>query len=452
MSCHAVHKRFACDRCRDQKLRCPRADNNVNEPCQRCKRAGALCVTGGTRPVGRPRSSSTSRPSTGQDHFRRRQRDSMAPSPSSPSPSISTHQQRRPPTGAVEAAAILPWTNASSLAMSDYTAMSMESLLELPIPESSNASNPAQESPDSMAHFFGMFLPNGEFGQIITSTSPTGVLSFTADPGTTRRFDPMDHPVRGSLPENHKATPATAQSSNGTTPGLGSSDQEALISLSRLNESVSQQLAKIDSYPWQAPPAMQRLCSSKINSTNDNPVAETLQITTRFAAILRTLGVAQGRATSPSLGAATYLLLLCSYLQIVQLYDTIFRRIAEFLEDDATERDAGASAGTADVELQHEFRVAGLASMPPRLYLRLIVQILDHQLEAIEGLVGLPADCCVSGRAPARKGIFSDEDIARLLETVMGDTNDGSSGAFKGRLMVVSLRANMTAVNDFLRG
>jgi hypothetical protein len=346
---------------------------------------------------------------------------------------------------------MLPWTNASSLAISDYAAMSMDSLLELPTPDGSNASNPTQASMDSMEHFFGMVLPDGEFGQMMTSTTTpqTEGSSFPTDLETTRSCDLMDHSVSGSHPNHSKATPSDAQS-DGTTLGRGSSsssNQEALISLSRLNESVSQQLSKIDSYPWHAPPAMQRLCSAKINSTTDNPVAETLQITTQFAVILGSLG-AQRNTASSSLGAATYLLLLSSYLQIVQLYDTIFRRIAEFLEDDVGTHEAGA--GTADLELQHEFRVAGLASMPPRLYLKLVVQILVHQLEAIECLVGLPADCCVSGRAPARKGIFSDEDVSALLETVMGDTNDGNS-AFKGRWMVVSLRENMMAVKEFLR-
>lgn len=208
---------------------------------------------------------------------------------------------------------MLPWANDSSLAMNDYAAMSMESLLQLPSPESSSASNPTQESLDSMEQFFGMVLPDGGFGEMMTLTPQTDGSNFPTDLE-------MEHPVNGALPEN-KAQPGDAQR-DGTTLGLGtSSNQEVLISLSRLNESVSQQLAKIDSYPWRTPPAMQRLCSSKINSTTDNPVAETLQITTRFAALLKTLGARGNATTSSSLGAATYLLLLSSYLQIIQLYD-----------------------------------------------------------------------------------------------------------------------------------
>ena len=37
-------KRFACDRCHGQKLRCPRrADGGLHEPCGRCCKAGTPC-------------------------------------------------------------------------------------------------------------------------------------------------------------------------------------------------------------------------------------------------------------------------------------------------------------------------------------------------------------------------------------------------------------------------
>lgn len=46
-------KRVACDRCRDQKLRCPQSANG-SETCERCNRVGALCVTSSARQPGRP--------------------------------------------------------------------------------------------------------------------------------------------------------------------------------------------------------------------------------------------------------------------------------------------------------------------------------------------------------------------------------------------------------------
>lgn len=53
-------KRFACDRCHDQKLRCTRPQEN--EPCVRCAKAGVNCNVSAAQRTGRPRKSSGPRP------------------------------------------------------------------------------------------------------------------------------------------------------------------------------------------------------------------------------------------------------------------------------------------------------------------------------------------------------------------------------------------------------
>lgn len=52
VSSFSTCKRSACDRCRRQKLRCP-ARGGKSETCGRCSRAGVVCVTGYTLPLGR---------------------------------------------------------------------------------------------------------------------------------------------------------------------------------------------------------------------------------------------------------------------------------------------------------------------------------------------------------------------------------------------------------------
>lgn len=48
-------KRFACDRCHGQKLRCPRrADGDLHEPCVRCSKAGTPCGITTPLRMGRP--------------------------------------------------------------------------------------------------------------------------------------------------------------------------------------------------------------------------------------------------------------------------------------------------------------------------------------------------------------------------------------------------------------
>lgn len=50
--------RFACDRCHSQKLRCPRSTDSdkasPDEPCSRCRKAGAACIVSLRGKVGRP--------------------------------------------------------------------------------------------------------------------------------------------------------------------------------------------------------------------------------------------------------------------------------------------------------------------------------------------------------------------------------------------------------------
>ena len=49
-------KRFACDRCHDQKLRCPRPvdSGDLNAPCIRCQKAGTVCNISTPLKTGRP--------------------------------------------------------------------------------------------------------------------------------------------------------------------------------------------------------------------------------------------------------------------------------------------------------------------------------------------------------------------------------------------------------------
>lgn len=75
-------KRFACDRCHSQKLRCPRpADgNDLTESCLRCQKAGASCNVSATLKTGRP-SKALRLQSRINSRFRR----------ASPSPQLSGH-------------------------------------------------------------------------------------------------------------------------------------------------------------------------------------------------------------------------------------------------------------------------------------------------------------------------------------------------------------------------
>jgi hypothetical protein len=380
----------------------------------------------------------------------------------------------------------LSWPiNPSSLAMNCYSPLSLESLLQLPTPDntSSPCSNTIEAPLDTIEHFFRFLPPDNELGGVATAgaTMEDRYGCFGAEGKSDQHCNAVDNTI-GSLHDDTD-TPGQIQHDLGAGEAVVSDavllgGHDALISLSRLNVSVSQQLAKFDSYPWHDAPLMQSLCFSKINATADNPVAEALQATTRFVAILKSLSHSKcnqafgtrsfldlcvssnhgsnARDDVTSLGgtpapspfcAATYLLLLSSYIQIVHLFNAMFRRMAEVLGDMTEE-------AISKFQPQPDFRVAGLPTMPSRLYLKILMQIIDDQIESIECLMGISAECCLSGRAPARKGIFSDQDVSALLENIMGQGNGSSSAssAFQGKLIVVSLRESIATVKELLRG
>ncbi|KAK4032137.1 hypothetical protein C8A01DRAFT_41420 [Parachaetomium inaequale] len=329
----------------------------------------------------------------------------------------------------------------------------------------------------NIEHSFATLLPDGELVGMATFPQIGAKMQGDGD----RDCDTVDSnnrppPEDADMPPHSHQNVTTGGAALSGTPALGS--PEALISLSHLNESISQQLVKFDSYPWDAPSAMQRLCSSKINTITDNPVAEALQTTTRFASILKSLSPSKsletssvpdsgvsvassshdgsikgeinsrpGIAASSPLNTATYLLLLSSYLQLMHLFNVMFRRIAKFL---------GNMTEKAMSEFpQPEFRVTGLPpTMHSRLYLKILMQIIGHQLESVECLMGLSAEHCISGQAPLGKGIFSEQDVSNLLQAVLGQANSGRRlrRTVSEQPLIVSLRESIAVVQELLKG
>ncbi|KAK3988257.1 hypothetical protein QBC44DRAFT_398461 [Cladorrhinum sp. PSN332] len=68
MNTHSA-RRYACDRCREQKLKCSRTHSD-NGSCDRCLRMGAVCVTSSGRPLGRPPINSNHRAQGSDDSLR----------------------------------------------------------------------------------------------------------------------------------------------------------------------------------------------------------------------------------------------------------------------------------------------------------------------------------------------------------------------------------------------
>ncbi|OAL28066.1 hypothetical protein AYO22_03093 [Fonsecaea multimorphosa] len=257
---------------------------------------------------------------------------------------------------------------------------------------------------------------------------------------------------------------------------------DTLTALARLNGDIAKQISNVDVYFW-GPVNTGQHCIDKLHQTEGNPVAEMLKSTSRLVDILEKLAplspppkeliagsVALGSTTSDSgnsssasgrkqtspraprspahssstslslLSTPVVLMLLSSYILLLELYSAIFSRVN------------GALSQIGDISnfLQGlpEVQVAGLPPVKAQLYAKIIIQIIDHNFDQLERLLGLPEEFGLSERTPDSKGLLSTTDLSQLLHTAMTQVtgNHGTSGSSTLR----SFRANLRGLRGML--
>lgn len=447
----AVTKRAACDRCRDQKLRCPRV-NSATEPCNRCLRAHAICVTSSSRPNGRPR---------------------ISPLPVA----------QRIPTGSGVTGGVLSLTSArpstrARSANGDRTPVQSNIPLWSPtasfdvypdffssstFPSTSHADFSAQvESSKSQTSSPGprqsgvtslvelQLLGDGHDGEPNAMEMERGIS--VADDGFLEHIANYDHnhsvggamqPINGMGVEEQNVTTATLV--------------DPRIRLSKLSEVVVQQLNRVGTYSWR-PSQVQASCTAKGQGMDQNPLAQVLQSNSELAAILQQMrcsrrsheqpGSTNAGSTSPSIGdlpsASTILLVLATWLQLLELYDKLFGHFRAILQ----EMPLDALRGAMPVGMIG-LCVPGLSLMQGDLSIKIMVQVINHQLESVEALLGLPDEYCVVSRSGTGIGkshtttVFSSLDLeaSQLFQTVMKDMPNGA-----GKATITSLGDKIKAV------
>jgi len=399
MTNHTIHQRSACDRCRKQKLRCPRLDDNRTDTCQRCERAGVQCTTGEARPIGRP----YNRP---QGHARRGQ--SAEQSPSAPPPAPAPHIFDTLPT--------------------IDQPLDFGDLFGFPSPGTSDFT-----SFDWAAGFNSCSGSDGTSTGTSTGTSINSDTLFHSSPSITSTSTPA-----ASEPLSH--------------PTIITTPLEATLALSSLSASFASQLSKLHTHPWHDPIQLQRNCAAELASPTGNPVAEMLSSTTSFVSLVKSL-------TSSVLDPPSRLLLLVAYLQLLRVYATLFGRMVKFLEKTPEEATVGVFVPSRS-DLGMGAGIAGLSGVgvSPFMWIRMLVQVICHQIETVEERLGLEGEFRVSGGGRegrgGREGIFGggghggDEGGKRLVEMVMGM----GEGEETGRELVGSIRESLARAGEMLRG
>ncbi|EXJ70350.1 uncharacterized protein A1O5_06418 [Cladophialophora psammophila CBS 110553] len=436
------HQRSACDRCRSQKLRCPRSDKSKGDPCARCLGVGVQCVTSSARPLGRPRT-------TGVAERRTRSIKTGNTAPETLSVGLTSP---RPPstTVGVQPCSNL-WTSASLDPFSDYLpdpSIVTGSYFENPVPSLTFQTN--------VECAFDLQLPPHD--DLFDIRLPTEL---------------------SQRPQNSFSQPAFAESHSQGPSLEPSKPADTLTALSRLNEDIVRQHSQLNSYLW-GPVNGAQHCLDKFHKVEGNPMAELLQSTSQFVAILENLerlslppnktvdrslphlppasdsdfytSISEQRETmSPVHGSSTdvkplsmpvALMLLSSYLLLVELYDALFIRVR-----DALSKLADVYAFFHELP---EFRVAGLPSMKVHLYAKIILQIIEHHFDRLGRLLGLPKEFDLSEQTTHCKGLLGTTDLSQLLQVTM--TQMSGSPRTSGSLTLKSFRSNLKGIQAMLPG
>lgn len=258
---------------------------------------------------------------------------------------------------------------------------------------------------------------------------------------------------------------------NATSPTVA----DPRVRLSKLSASIVQQLLMIRSYSW-SPPNVQANCSANGQGMDQNPLAQALQSTSELASVLQQLSCAPsvsvpegnnvtsheqrhpatptstsastpGTADPP--GASTILLILATWLQLVELYDELFGHVRDTLQgmhaDDI--RNFRGPMGMIGP------RVPGMDLMQGDLSVKIMIEVIKHQLESVEDLMGLPDEYCVGRRSGDLAGktraaaLFSRQrlEMSGMLQAVMA----GMPGA-PGKAAIDSLGDKIKAVQSVL--
>lgn len=190
------------------------------------------------------------------------------------------------------------------------------------------------------------------------------------------------------------------------------------IRLSKLSENIIRQLNRVRTYSWH-PSHVQAGCSEKSQGIDQNPLAQVLQCTSQLATVLQQLSCTppfpeannstshkptdsaaftSTSATSPSIGnppgASTILLILATWLQLIELYDKLFGHVCDALQQMSADN---------IIAFRHPVgmigpRIPGMDLMQGDLSIKIMIEVINHQLKSVEVVLGLPDEYCIARR------------------------------------------------------
>ncbi|PYI00036.1 hypothetical protein BO71DRAFT_393679 [Aspergillus ellipticus CBS 707.79] len=459
-------KRYACDRCRTQKLRCPRDTHRIHEPCTRCTRAGAVCVTSNAKPLGRP-SRGDHRPVPSSPRGSGTPNTARHSSPQVPS----THHESYPPSVEMPSTqqiqqtteawdqALYPWsqpTRFPSLPQLDDTTMldgdagPTESQMALPFPPMA-AYTPALTPPVAWAdpaEFLNVMgagsgsareLHNKDEMAIIPPRDRTEAVQRLASLGGSWHglLDHLDNSLWDtllvSIACSNASNPANAPKGNPFSEVLKGTAEFVAI-LQALHPSPSTPSPHPDQRGGISPAGSREISSMSTPSTSSVSDGSPSHRPSTSSS-----GRDQPRVAA--LSTPIILMIIACHLQIVQIYEFIFSQGRVSLQAMPEEDIAG-------FRMLGGLQLAGIPLSQGHLQVKILIQVIEHQLHQMERLMGLPVEYRLSGRTEAYNGLLSSFESMTLLRAAMSRTEGDQGNAGINRIL--SLKETMKKVQQML--
>ncbi|OJJ44461.1 hypothetical protein ASPZODRAFT_18653 [Penicilliopsis zonata CBS 506.65] len=203
----------------------------------------------------------------------------------------------------------------------------------------------------------------------------------------------------------------------------------AASTLAQLNESLARQLTRSKSYPWGSPVSPE--------PGGVNGLVEIMRTTVELIDLIPRLYDSSELDNTPS--TATVLLLLSTYLQVMEVYEAIFHGV--YLTFCRTPTDQiGQCSGQAD----SQFHVAGIGAVQGPLRVKILIQVIEHHLSRLEVLLGVPHVFRLSAQVGSDElsssGVLAN---ASLIHAVMTE----STGR-PGESIILSLKDGIAKVKE----
>lgn len=407
-------KRSACDRCRSQKLRCHRDEERSADACLRCMKSGVKCVTSMARPTGRPPSHQP--PRIVQTDI-----------------SSSSQTSNTSPDDGSSSGADINMVNL------DYD-MSLDNFLDS---IGMRHSDPILSDDIDTSLFSQPTVRRGTSPAIVPPPQTQGGLG-------------------SSQPAPYQFNGIPVPRAGPTDPELPMRTDRVEVLLSNLHSELCSQLFSIRSIPWNVKGTLSLTFSHKSNGqeleiSDSHPLVQVSKVSTeleRLLASLRPSGIVEHTPSTvsytpapPSLRTSQLLVAFSCYIQIVSIYDIIISKVIDYLASGPMVSTAAALQPSAPT-----LYLGGLP-IPPnqRLSGSLLVHLIEHQLQRIELLMGLPEHYRISSGSKDSMdgaiGLFGGQHSQSLLNAViqLGEDRDGNHDDTR---CVRSLKLKMRQIKD----